>query len=452
MSADNNHREVKHTLCRMCADRCGVNLYLENGRIVDIDGFKDYPVNKGRMCVKGRAAQDLVYHPDRLLKPLKKTDHGWQEIPLEQALDEIAVKIKKVQQQYGERAVSVWKGEAVGFAQQEDIARRFIHAIGSPNYFSNDTACWVGKYIGYCLGYGQWQMGDYPQAKLIMLWGVNPPYSMATMMQDIMKGRENGAKMIVIDPRLSAVARQADIYVQLRPGTDGALALGLANLLISSNRYDRDFISRFTVGFDKFAAYVKKFTPEYVSAETSVPVAVIHEIADIMAAAAPQIAFHCGNGLEHHINGVNNVRAVSMLDALNGCLDTPGGTRLGEGPGLRGLTLYDEIPLRHLEPIGSTKYPVFYDFRQECHTMMSMDTMLTDKPYPLKAMLLTAANPVLSNPNTDKVKKALASLDLLVVRDLFMTETAELADYVLPAASFLEREELHSDSYQQILA
>lgn len=439
-------RTVEHTLCRMCDEHCALNVYLENGRIVDIDGYADHPYNKGVICSKGRAAIDLVYHPDRILKPLKKTSSGWQEIELEQALDEIAEKILEIQKKYGPRSMSVWKGEAVGFAQEEDLARRFVHAIGSPNYFSNDTTCWVGKYIGYALGYGQWQQPDFPNAKCIMLWGTNPPYSQPMLTREIMEAKEKGAKIIVVDPRLSAIARQADIYVPIKPGTDGALALCLANIFILNNWYNQEFIRNYTVGFEKLAEYVKRFTAEFVEKETGVPASIIREIAYLLYKASPQTAFYMGNGMEHHSNGVNNVRAVSCLDALLGSLDQKGGNRLWEGPGLRNLTLYDEIPLRHLGPIGADKFPVFYDFRKECHTMMGMDAILTGKPYPIRGMILTAANPVLTNPTSNKVKKALSSLDLFVVRDLFMTETAKLADYFLPAASFLERSELHCHS------
>src|SRR5665647_1615863 len=130
-------RETQHTLCRMCDDRCGVDVHLEHGRIVDIVGNKEHLWNQGRVCAKARGAVDMVYHPDRILTPLKRTAGGFEEIPLEQALDEIAARIADVTERFGARAVGVWKGEAIGFGQQENLARRFTHALGSPNYLSN---------------------------------------------------------------------------------------------------------------------------------------------------------------------------------------------------------------------------------------------------------------------------------------------------------------------------
>lgn len=444
-------RQVSQTLCRMCDDHCALNIYTENGKIIDIDGYLHHPWNRGRVCSKSRAAVDMIYHKDRILKPLKKTDNGWQEIPLEQALDEIARKLIQVKEKYETRSISIWKGEAIGFAQQEEIARRFIHALGTPNYFSNDSQCYNGRYFGYKLVEGAWPVPDYYNSRCIVLWGANPPNAHPNMTQMIMAARKKGAKLIVIDPRLASIARQADIYAPVKPGTDGALVWGVINLLIENNWYNRELVEKYVIGFEKFAEYAKRFTLDFVSEETGVNIKIIEQIANTMAKSSPKVVNYVGNGPEHHENGINNIRAMACLDALLGALDVKGGNVIAEGPGLNRLTLYDEIPLRRLLPIGSVEFPVLYDLRQECHTMTAMDTILNESPYPIKAMILTGANPVITNPNSNKVKKALASLDLFVVRDLFMTETAELADYVLPAASFLERSELHCHPMFQVI-
>ena len=443
MAEQQAEQQIIQTLCRMCDDRCAINVYLEEGRLVDIDGFKPHPWNRGRLCVKARAAVDMVYHPDRILKPLKKVNGKFTEISLDRALDEIAEKLLAIRDQYGERSISAWKGEAIGFAQEENMVRRFLHAFGTPNYFSNDSQCYNGRYFGYRLVEGVWPVPDYENADCICLWGANPPHAHPNMTQMIMRARKKGARLIVVDPRLSAVARQADIHAAVRPGTDGALVWGIIHLLIKEKMYDMDFVENHTTGFAKFSAYSQMFTPDYVEAETGVAAGTVRDIASTMGKRAPKVAIYMGNGPEHHENGINNIRAVACLDGLLGAVDVKGGNRVSEGIDKNILTLYDEIPLKHLEPIGADRFPVLYDFRQECHTMTAMNTMLSGDPYPLRAMILTAANPVMTNPNTQKVKKAFESLDLFVVRDLFMTETAKTADYVLPAASFLERTEVH---------
>jgi anaerobic selenocysteine-containing dehydrogenase len=445
-------REQYTSLCRMCDNRCGINIYVEDGTIVEITGLKEHKWNHGRLCVKGRLAVDLVNAPDRILKPLKRVGDTWQEIDLDQAYDEIAEKIKKIQATWGERAMSVWKGEALGFLTQEDLYRRFIHAIGSPNYFSNDSACYVGRWLGYALVTGDWATQDFINSKCAIIWGSNPPYSQPNLTQSILGGREKGGKLIVIDVRLSAIARQADEFVQIMPGTDGALAHGIARQLIEDDSICHSFITEHGHGFEPYAQYVKEFTPERVEKETGVSAETVVRVAREIGKCRPKVSVYAGNGLEHHENGINNVRAIACLDGLLGSLDREGGNFTAEKPGLRDLTLYKEKPLRHLDPIGAGKYPVLYDFRQECHSLSALDTILSEKPYPLKGMILSGANPVLTNPNSRKVIEALKGLELFVVRDLFMSETAELADYVLPGACFLEHSELHCHPIYQIIS
>ena len=336
-------REIQQTLCRMCDDRCGIDVHLEDGRIVDILGNKDHLWNRGRLCVKARAAVDMVYHPDRILAPLKRTDDGWQEIPLEQALDEIAARLAAIREQHGARSISVWKGEAIGFGQQENIARRFVHALGSPNYLSNDSMCYAARYFGFKLVDGAWPVPDLENADCIVLWGANPPYAHPNMTQYVTAARRKGATLVVVDPRLSAIARRADIHAAVRPGTDGALAWGLD----PPDRRDRAPTTRTSSSATRSASprsaeYAQAFTPEAVEAETGVPAATVRAIARAMAGAAPRVAAYVGNGLEHHENGVNNIRAVAMLDGLLGALDQEGGTLFKAALPLRDLTLYDE--------------------------------------------------------------------------------------------------------------
>jgi anaerobic selenocysteine-containing dehydrogenase len=237
----------------------------------------------------------------------------------------------------------------------------------------------------------------------------------------------------------------------VRPGTDGALAWALIHLLVTNGWYDRRFVEEHTLGFPAVSEYCLRFTPDFAESETGVPAETVRRIASLMAKAAPAVVNYVGNGLEHHENGVNNIRAVAYLDGLLASVDAKGGNRLAEGLEANRLTLYEELPLRELQPIGADRFPVLYGMRRECHTMTAMETILSAKPYPLKAMLLTAANPSMTNPNTDKVRRALGALELLVVRDLFLTETAQLAHYVLPAASFLERSELHVHAMFQLV-
>lgn len=301
-------REVQQTLCRMCDDRCGIDVHLEHGRIVDIVGNKEHLWNHGRVCAKARGAVDMVYHPDRIVTPLKRTADGFEEIPLEQALDESAARIVDVKERYGAR------------------------------------------YAGYTVVDGDWPLADVENARCIVIWGANPPHAHPNMTHYVTRARRAGATLVVVDPRLSAIARRADLHAELRPGTDGALAWGLIRQLIETGAYAKDFVERHTLGFSQVAEHAEAFTLEAVQEETGVASETIRDIARAMGAAAPRAAVYVGNGLEHHENGVNNIRAIAMFDGLLGSVDVEGGNRYGESLGLRDLTLYEERPLRRLDP------------------------------------------------------------------------------------------------------
>jgi anaerobic selenocysteine-containing dehydrogenase len=433
------------TLCRQCGIRCAVNVHIQDGKIKNITGFDGHPQNYGAICAKAQAAKDIFYHKDRLLKPLKKgPDGSFVEISRNRALDEITDKIRQIREQFGARSMGVWKGEGIGTFQEEDYVRRFIHAFGSPNYFSNDSACFNGRYLGFLLVNGFWNSSpEYEHADLIILWGTNPPASHPPVMPEIKEARKKGAKLIVIDPRLTKVAHKADIVARPLPGTDGALAWGLNRYLIETKNFDQKFIEKYAFGFEAFARYAEQFTPDFVEQQTGVNRDTVVEIAELIIKRRPRVIIYPGLGLEHHENGVNTVRTIACLESLCGALDIKGGVNWTEGMGERKLSLCDEVSLLDQKPIGADKFPVLYDFRWECHTMMAMDYMLGKGEYPLKGLIISAANPAITNPNSKKVAKALSNLDLFVVNDLFLTETAKMAHYVFPAASFLERSELH---------
>jgi anaerobic selenocysteine-containing dehydrogenase len=436
---------IVQTLCRMCDTRCAVNVHIKDGFIAAITPFEGHPVNQGKMCPRGSASIDQFYHLNRITKPLKKQPDGtFAEIPRQQALDEIAHRINQLKQTHGAGSIGVWKGEGAGFLQQEEYARRFVHALGSPNYFSNDSACYNGRFLGHTLVTGFWNaFPEFSDADLILLFGTNPPMCHPPFMREFADARRRGAKLIVIDPRLNPIACYADIYAQPYPGTDGALGWGLIRYLIETKNYDSELVERYSIGFEKIVNYAKRFTPDYVEEQSGIYQDVLINIAEMIIKYRPRMSIFAGTGLEHHENGVNNVRTLASLSCLSGALDISCGLFWPEEMARRKLTLYDELPLLAQKPIGADKFPVLYDRRKECHTMTAMDCALGKGEYPLKGLIMTAANPAVTNPNTGKVEKALLNLELLVVNDFFLTPTAKLAHYVLPAASFLERSELH---------
>jgi anaerobic selenocysteine-containing dehydrogenase len=431
--------------------RCGIDVGIRQGRITKIKGMKAHPQNVGRLCPKGPAAIDTIYHPQRLLKPLKKESSGsFREISLEQAMGEIADRLAATGERHGRRSIAAWHGEALGFAQQEMYPRRFLHALGSPNFLSVNSLCYVSRYIAYRLVQGYWNAcPDFQGARCILLWGTNPPVSHFTFMRAIDQALKRGARLVVIDPRRTEISRKAVLHLRPMPGTDGALAWGLMRRLIEAGQYDREFVTEHGMGFEEAAAYARGFTPDKVSRITGVPPEQIEECGRLIAAGMPRSINYVGVSLEHQENGVNAVRSIACLGGLIGAVDRKGGDPWPEPLGERSLTLYDELPLLDQEPIGAHDYPVLYDFYKECNTMKAVEAMLGSGPYPLRALIVCGGNPANTNPNVARVAEAFDRLELLVVRDLFLTETAALADYILPAASFLERSELHVYSHYQ---
>jgi anaerobic selenocysteine-containing dehydrogenase len=441
------------TLCRMCDSRCGIRVRIENGVLTDIRPAENVPVNRGRICPRSKAALQVFYHPDRLTRPLKKKrDGGFETIELARALDEIAERIQALKDAYGPQALGAWKGEAVGFQQQEAYVRRFVGALGSPNYFSNDSACFKGRDLGHRLvtGFGM-QIPEFSKSGLIVLIGTNTPVCHPPFMGELADALSRGAKLVVIDPRLNPIGCLADIYAQPIPGTDGAFAWGLINQLIQKGAYDRDLVARHVVGFDRVADYAQAFTPRHVEAQSGILAAVVERSAEFLIANMPNVSVFCGAGVEHNEGGVNAVRAYVILACLCGAVDLHGNLFWAESPPLNDLCL-DHVPRPNgCEPIGSKEFPVLYARAHECHTMIAMDHILGFNGYPLRGLLMTGANPAVTNPNTRKVRRAFDALDLFVVSDFFLTATAKHAHYVLPAATFLERSELHVFSkFQQI--
>lgn len=436
--------KVVTTVCGMCgSDYCGVDVYVENGKLVDIKGSKEHQLNQGRTCPQARATLDLQYDPDRLSYPLKRAGDAWQRISWDEALDTIAGKLSRIKEQYGAQALAIHEGESLEQFVRDGWARRFLNLYGTPNWVQNDHMCYLPAVIAEHLTYGVEEIDGFEKehARCIMLWGANPMTShLTTHWHYITQARKRGAKLIVVDPRLSKSARKADIHVAIRPGGDIALALGLINIIISEKIYDVDFVERWTSGFDQLAERVKPFTPEKVEAITGVAAEDVRRVAETYATNSPAW-LDAGNALEHHSNSGQTLRALQILKAITGNIDVPGGHVLIDPLPLTDVKLREKRPTG-LQPIGRDKYPLFVEYGDFVPGDVLIETLHTDKPYPIKAMLVNGGNPAITWPNSQRVQAAFRRLDFMVVMDLYMTATARLADIVLPAASQFEKDQL----------
>jgi anaerobic selenocysteine-containing dehydrogenase len=433
---EKNKASVVKSICRMCSSCCGIDAHVDNGRLVKVTPMKEHPVN--RLCVKATAMADWLYSPERITHPLKKVNGEWQPISLDEALDTIADKLVEVRERYGAKAMAVHLGEPTVGTELSRMAARFCSLYGTPNHTSGSSICFVARAIGHGLSLSRrilYLMPSFKNTRCVVVWGHNPRQSRIGEEADILAAQKRGAKLIVVDPRTTPLAKRADLHIRLKPGTDCALALGLLNVIIGEKLYDRDFVERWTLGFDKLAEHVKNYPPEAVAKITGVPAAQIRRFARMYATTSPATISQ-DVALDHCVDGVQNSRAISILVAITGNLDVTGGNVYNSplvqaNVRVKGNVAVDEV-------IG-INYPIFNKFVGQTTAMPVAEAIITGKPYPVKALVVQACNPALTWPDSDKVRRAFEELDLLVVSDLFMTETAKLADVFLPAAAFLER-------------
>jgi anaerobic selenocysteine-containing dehydrogenase len=397
--------------------------------------MKEHPVN--RLCVKAWAIPEWIYSAERITHPMRKVDGEWQEISWDEALDIITDKLAGIKESYGAKSLVVHLGEPTVGTEVPRMAARFCSLYGTPNYTSGASLCFAARGIGHGLSISRRMFPlapSYKDTRCVVVWGRNPQQSKISEQADILSAQRRGAKLIVVDPRATPLAKRADLRIQVKPGTDCALALGLLNVIIAEELYDRDFVKKWTSGFDKLKEHVREYSPEAVEKVTWVPADKVRQFARMYALSKPA-AITQGVSLDHCVNGVQNSRAISILIAITGNLDISGGN------------IYN-LPLKQArvrvkgrvsvdEAIGA-QYPIFNKFVGETTAMPVAEAVLTGKPYPVKALIVQACNPALTWPDSYKVRQAFEKLDLLVVSDLFMTETAKLADIFLPAAAFME--------------
>jgi anaerobic selenocysteine-containing dehydrogenase len=286
---------------------------------------------------------------------------------------------------------------------------------------------------------GDFSLCDYEgKPKCIVVWGANPVWSNPDEYtgENLMTALSGGAKLIVVDPRLTYLAGRADIWLQLRPGTDAALALGMANVIVSEQLYDREFVDKHVHGWDKFIERVNEYSPEKVEEITWVPAQKIREAARLYAETKPA-GLHWGVGIEHIINCADSTRSLISLMTITGNLDIRGGNAFFLRPQIQ-LALDLRVTLDF--PPGLLAGNDFKVSQMNCTTTPKLlwDAILTEKPYPLKAMLLHGINPLVTRGNANEIHAALCKLDFLAIADFFITPTAEMADIVLPAATWLE--------------
>ncbi|HUW65817.1 MAG TPA: molybdopterin-dependent oxidoreductase, partial [Spirochaetia bacterium] len=425
--------------CMLCVWDCGIKAHVEDGRLIKVEGLPEHPVSKGYICPRGEALPDYVYSPARLRTPVRRVNGRWEKMSWDDALDYCAEKLQKVKDQYGARALAIFCG-SVGVENIEvaSFARRFKGAFGTPNLLSVENICYRARILARQMTFGRYPLDDPGDARCIVLWGHNPDGAKGMLGEMIReKLRGGNLDLIVINPSRIALAEKA-YHLSIRPGTDAALGLAMLNVIINEDLYDKEFVENYTIGFAELVEHVQQYTPEWAQDITWLPAADIKAVARIFAQSKPACIIQGINSLDQHRNGLQNSRLLSILQAVTGNFGVPGS-----------WVTVPRIPLANLSfkdretPLGAEQYPIFSALwgRQAPFGIATLfpQAALEGKPYPIRAAIVTAANPVISFPAAQLFKEAFASLDFMVSIDPFLTETAELADVVLPASTFMEK-------------
>jgi len=448
--------EVVRSVCCLCVKGCGILVHLENGKAVKVEGDPGNPINKGVLCSKGLASLEYLYHPDRLKHPLKRTgkrgEGEWQQISWDEALNIIADELIKARDTYGAESVAFIKGAFRGI--QDGCLYRLANAFGTPHFVFQDYVCHAPSQLASEVTCGYEPHPDYQGSPAcIVIWGSNHQATSVPRYQPIPEAMNRGAKLIVIDPRKTELAEKADLWLSLRPGSDLALALAMMNEIINEGLYDKAFVDTWTVGFSELKAHIQDYTPEKVAGITWIPADMIRQAARLYATSKPAV-IPCGNAIEHNINSVQAGRAVAILRAITGNLDVPGGDIQPSSIGVPGWSK-PEINLANELPADKWAKRVDADLRfvPACPPLSMVipprivKAIIEEDPYPIHAAYIQAANILLTYSNAQETYRALNKLDFLVVAELFMTPTAELADIVLPAATYLEFDSIVSSPH-----
>ena len=444
--------DKKYTICRLCSACCAVVVYLENNKIISVERKTSTPsIEENYFCPKVRAASEIVYSPKRLKTPLiKKKMNGktvWNEASWEQALDIIINKLNLFKQKYGAESVSWLRGQAPDWGAPWHYVIRFMNAFGSPNVIGNGSVCYWAREMAHVFTYGAMTSPDYKNSKCIIIWGGNNRNTNLPSYNRILYAKEQGAKLIVIDPVRTKLASLADIWLQIKPGCDGLLAMSMIHVIISENLYDSGFVREWTVGFDELKKAAKKYVPEKIAEKIWLDAEKIREAARLYANTKPA-CFNEGNGVEMHLNTSQNIRAICILRTLTGNIDKKGGDLIPQTIPIKDIRLSGRLR-NDIKTLGF-EYPLLNNYPKGPGGTQSLpslvDAILDEKPYPIKVIIIQGANPAVTMANSKRFLQALKKLEFIVVIDLFMTRTAKLADIILPTTTSFEKTQLNNSS------
>lgn len=438
---------VKTCCARMDHGGCGMIVHVENGRITKIEGNPDSPLSRGTLCAKGLAQLERLNHPDRLKDPLKRVGPRgggqWEPISWDEALETIAGRIRQVIDRDGAEALAFAQGTPKGL--EFYLMLRLANLLNAPNISTPGHVCHMPRETASTLTCGFFPIPDYlhPPA-CVVVWGSNlfQTNEEGIIGYQLKQALDRGAKLVVIDPRKTGLASRADLWLQPRPGTDLALALGMLRVMLDEGFYNKSFVEGWTKGFPELKEHLRHYDLDSVSKITWIKKEGIVQAARLFSETKPA-CIQWGNALEHNLNSFQCARALLMLMAITGNLDIPGGNVNRASPPV--LRIGSLVQIRAFpdkkEKIMSRQFRLATRMGF-VPSQLILKAVLTGNPYPIRLMYIQGGNPLLSNANAGETFEALKKLDFLAVSEIFMTPTAQLADIVLPAATHFEFDDI----------
>ncbi len=449
-------------VCEMCFWRCQLVGKIRDGRLIKLEGNPKSIDNGVSICARGNAGVKLLYDPDRLKYPLKNVGKRgapkWQRISWEEALDTCASKLKAIAEKDGAKSIAMFPHGStatypMGF---------FEKTMGTPNVSeASFFQCRGIRDTAYMATIDSPPNEDVDMANTKVLFLVGCHFGENVHVSHVkryLKGLENGAKLVVVDPRYSATAAKSHIWVQIRPGTDTAMLLAIMNYLIQNKKYNAEFVEKHGEGFAEMAEGIKEWTLDKAAKECDVPAAQIKEVAELLAANMPNVSIHPGRHVSWNGNDFQRERALACLTGVLGAFGVKGAFVPPKGP--KGLAKVEWPKHEGEEENLRTLAGLYHYSPPGTPTDLIRDTAITGKPYPIKGCVIWGQNPIQTVPNQEKTIKMLEQMDFVMCVDVMPTDITMFADILLPDTSYLERYDMiktgtqwdFSDTHQQYIA
>ncbi|MBI4733403.1 MAG: molybdopterin-dependent oxidoreductase, partial [Rubrobacteridae bacterium] len=414
------------TTCTMdCPDNCGITAHVSCDKVVALAGIREHEITGLLLCRKSSKFIERVYSKERVLKPLKKVDGQWAEVSWDDALDEIAGKIKEVIEKYGSTAILHYQS-AGSLAALKMLNKRFFNLLGGVTEASG-SLCGGAATKGQTLDFGKRACHDpldHRNSRLIILWGRNPVETNLHLVPILKAAQSKGAKVVLIDPLATDTVKFSDKHIKPTPGMDGYLAIGIAKMILDSGKYNKAFVERYCNNFEGFKRLVNSYSIRQLSKLSGVPADEIKMLSEMYGQIKPA-AIICGWGLQRYQWGAELFRLIDALGAITGNIGISGG---GVSHAKDGFEFFD-MDLKGKNFAKQT--------REIAKPLLAIELLKLNEP-PINIAFINGANPVSQSPNATGVRQALSGIETMVVFEQFMTDTAQIADYVLPVTTFLE--------------